>query len=91
MRAAALFGKLDALPLHEERAFLASGFDDIYLHLREHLGAREQDAIAGLLAQRPACQFSLVATEAWLRMGFGGESADEVSDKLLALRTPAAA
>ncbi len=180
MREARLFRKLDALPLHEDRAFLARGFEDVYVHLREHLGSmdrmamhcsvenrvpflenelidfglhmplgakyhrgvtkrlvkdlaekrlprevvhlpkigfsvhwgiwkgtigllrdgrlaellkwRRQDQadIVGLLSTRPYYQFALVATELWLRMRFGGESPQELSDKLGWIKAQAA-
>ncbi|MCL4747983.1 MAG: asparagine synthase C-terminal domain-containing protein, partial [Burkholderiaceae bacterium] len=171
-REARLFRKLDALPLHEDRAYLARGFEDIYVHMREYLGSMDrmamfssvegrvpflenelidfglhlppgakfhrgvtkrlikglaekrlpreivhlpkigfsvhwdmwkgttgvlregrlaellkwrrddQEDIVRLLAQRPYYQFALVSTELWLRMRFGGESPDDLSDKL---------
>ncbi len=37
LREARLFAKFDRLPRHEDRAFLTSSFEDIYVHLREYL------------------------------------------------------
>ena len=181
LREARLFRKLDALPLHEDRAFLARGFQDMYVHLREHLGSidkmtmhysvearvpflenalidfglhlpvsakyrngvtkrlvkdlaerrlpreivhlpkigfnvdagmwngttgllrngrlaellkwrtEDQADILGLLAGHPYYQFTLVATETWLRMRFGGESPESLSEELLRMKGRAAA
>jgi asparagine synthase (glutamine-hydrolysing) len=41
-RNAALFRKLQTLPLHEERAFLARSFADIYAHLGETLRSSDR-------------------------------------------------
>lgn len=37
LREARLFEKFGSLPRHEDRAFLTSSFEDIYVHLREYL------------------------------------------------------
>lgn len=173
---ARLFRKFDALPLLEDRAFLAREFADIYVHLREHLGSldrmtmhcsvearvpylenalidfglhlpvsakyrdgvtkrlvkdlaekrlprdvvhlpkigfevdadmwrgtigllrdgrlgellewrsQDRDDILRLVSENPYYQFTLVATETWLRMRFGGESPQSLSERLLALK-----
>lgn len=44
-RESALFRKLAPLPLHEERAFLARSFDDIYVHLGEVLRSNDRMAM----------------------------------------------
>jgi asparagine synthase (glutamine-hydrolysing) len=180
LRQSRLFRKLDALPLHEDRAFLARGFEDMYVHLREQLGSidkmsmhysvearvpflenalidfglhlpvsakyrggvtkalvkglaerrlpreivhlrklaffvdpgmwkgttellrngrlaellkwRSEDHadILGLLAANPHYQFTLVTTEAWLRMRFDGESPADMSESLLRMKARAA-
>jgi asparagine synthase (glutamine-hydrolysing) len=45
LRDAALFRKLQPLPLHEERAFLARSFADIYVHLGEALRSNDRMAM----------------------------------------------
>ncbi len=45
LREAALFRRLESLPLHEERAFLARSFEDIYVHLAEMLRANDRMAM----------------------------------------------
>lgn len=45
LRNAALFRKLQTLPLHEERAFLARSFADIYVHLGETLRSSDRMAM----------------------------------------------
>ncbi len=45
LRESRLFRKLEPLPRHEDRAFLAKGFEDFYVHLREHLGTVDKMAM----------------------------------------------
>ena len=45
LRNAALFRKLQPLPLHEERAFLARSFADFYVHLGEALRSNDRMAM----------------------------------------------
>jgi asparagine synthase (glutamine-hydrolysing) len=181
MRQARLFRKLEPLARLEDRAFLARGFEDMYVHLREHLGsidkmtmhysvearvpflenalidfglhlpvaakyrrgvkkrlvrdlaerrlpreivhlpkigfavdsgmwsgttallrdgrlaemlkwrAQDQGDILDLLAAHPDYQFTVVAMESWLRLRFGGESPERLSETLLRLKRQAAA
>ncbi len=46
LRHAALFRHLKALPRHEDRAFLAHTFEDIYLHLGEGLRSEDRMSMA---------------------------------------------
>lgn len=45
LREAALFRRLESLPLHEERAFLARSYEDIYVHLAEMLRTNDRMAM----------------------------------------------
>jgi asparagine synthase (glutamine-hydrolysing) len=173
LRETRIFQKLESLPHHEERAFLAKSFEDLHVHMRERLGtvdkmtmrysvearvpflenclvdfglhlpvsakyhkgttkrivkhlseqrlpievvhlpkigfrvdpsmwegtagflrdgyvadllkwrADDQDEILALLRRHPYFQFRLIATEVWLRMWLGGESATKLSSALL--------
>jgi len=42
LRSAALFHRLEILPKHEERAFLARSYEDIYTHLAEALNTNDR-------------------------------------------------
>ncbi|MGE0372130.1 MAG: asparagine synthase (glutamine-hydrolyzing) [Gammaproteobacteria bacterium] len=42
LREAALFRRLESLPLHEERAFLARSCEDVYVHLAEMLRTNDR-------------------------------------------------
>lgn len=45
VRAAALFRRLEALPRHEQRAYLAMSFEDAYVHLAEMLRSNDRMAM----------------------------------------------
>jgi len=53
--------------------------------------SEDQADILGLLAEHPYYQFTLVATETWLRMRFGGESPESLSEELIRMKGRAAA
>lgn len=52
LREAALFRRLGSLPLHEERAFLARSYEDIYVHLAEMLRTNDRMAMRHSIEMR---------------------------------------
>jgi asparagine synthase (glutamine-hydrolysing) len=49
---ARLFRKLDALPHHEDRAYLTRSFEDVYVHMRERLGTLDRMTMSASLEAR---------------------------------------
>jgi asparagine synthase (glutamine-hydrolysing) len=52
LRQARLFRKLEALPRHEDRAYLARSFEDVYVHMRERLGTLDRMTMSASLEAR---------------------------------------